>query len=110
VMNAGAGADTFVFQSVADTGTVSHPDIITGFTSGQDVIDLSAIAHTALGAGHSLTFLGSGAFTHVAGQVDYILTSSGLTIQGDLNGDGVADFSLLLSHTTAIAGHDLVLG
>ena len=106
----GGGADKFVFRSTADTGTVSHPNIISDFVSGQDVIDLSAIAHTALGSGHSLSFIGTSGFTHVAGQVDYHMASGGLQIEGDLNGDGVADFSLLLSHTASITSHDLVLG
>ncbi len=96
LMAGGPGADTFVFASVAEIGLAAGSrDRITDFRPDEDVIDLSAIdANTALPGDQAFTFI-TGAFTGVAGQLRYA-ASTGL-VQGDVDGDGIADFSLALS-------------
>jgi len=83
-LNGGAGYDTFKFAS---SGAVNG-DTIVGFEGG-DRIDLSAIA--------GLAFMGSNAFSGVAGQVRYGWSAGNTLLQIDSNGDSVADTSLVLS-------------
>ena len=48
-MTGNEGADTFEFESILETGkTKSTRDVITDFTRGEDVIDLSTIDANAL--------------------------------------------------------------
>jgi Ca2+-binding RTX toxin-like protein len=111
-MNGGNDDDTFVFQKITDTGLVSAAtnDIITGFTKGADVIDLSGIdANSGTAANEAFVFLGAGAFSHVAGQLHYVVSGANILLEGDVNGDAVADFQIQLNTMTSIGLGDLVL-
>ncbi|HZH06462.1 MAG TPA: M10 family metallopeptidase C-terminal domain-containing protein, partial [Lautropia sp.] len=97
-----AGSDTFVFRSVDEIGlgtlgSVNTYDRIIDFTRGSDKIDLSQIdAIAGTSANDAFSFIGSGAFTKKAGELRYSTTSSGTVVSGDVNGDGVSDFDILL--------------
>lgn len=115
----GIGNDTFVFGALADS-TPAARDTIVDFQGagapGGDIIDLSGIDAIAGGRDNAFTFIGSAAFSNVAGQLRIDGTSTpGFTIvQGDTNGDGQADFALALqwsdSSTPIILGaSDFVL-
>ncbi|WP_263974683.1 M10 family metallopeptidase C-terminal domain-containing protein [Pseudomonas sp. Marseille-Q5115] len=49
-LTGGSGADTFRFDSVSDS-YVGAADLITDFTTGRDVLDVSALGFTGLGNG-----------------------------------------------------------
>lgn len=85
------GKDVFVFLAESDS-TVGNPDEILGFVKGDDLIDLSAIDADVTTAGDDAfsLLLGGGAFTGIAGQ----LRDAGLTLEGDTDGDGIADFAI----------------
>lgn len=90
----GAGADRFVYTSTSES-TSSARDGIQGLES-VDRIDLSlidAIGGTA--ANDSFTFIGSQNFHGIAGELRVVRSDSFWSIQGDTNGDGVADLSIL---------------
>jgi len=109
-MVGGTGNDTFVFDD-GDFGgaTTSTADRITDFTSGQDKIDLSAVdANTLVGGDQAFTFIGTSAFGNVAGQLRYEQISGNTYIEGDLNGDGIADFMIRADGLHAFVGTDLV--
>ncbi len=110
LLTGGLGADTFVFAAATDT-KVSAWDRISDFTQGSDVIDLSLIDADALTAGdQSFIFLGSAAFGHHAGELRMLTGPAGyLRIQGDLDGNGVADFEIRLDLQAGISG-SLVAG
>lgn len=57
-------------------------------------IDLSAIDAIDGGGDNAFSFIGAGGFTGVAGQLHYVASAGGVTIEGDTNGDGRADFSI----------------
>ena len=106
MLTGGAGADTFVFLSVADSGRGTLADTITDFISGVDRIDLGGIdAKSATATNDAFAFIGTGLFTKQAGQLRF----SGGVVQGDVNGDGISDFDIVLSGLTSLAGRDFVL-
>jgi serralysin len=94
-MTGGAGSDIFYYDDVAQS-TAAAGDQILGFASG-DKIDVSGIDAIAGGGDDAFAFLGSDPFTNHAGQLR-VQNTSGSTwlVQGDTNGDGVADFQLTL--------------
>ncbi len=94
VLTGGGGADYFQLRSIDDS-TVSAPDWIDDFVGGADKIDLSIIdANGAAADGNqAFTSIGGAAFSGVAGEVRFWFDPTGLwKVQGDLNGDGTADF------------------
>jgi Ca2+-binding RTX toxin-like protein len=107
VLTGGAGADVFVFLAASDSGA-AEPDLITDFTSGSDRIDLSGIDTDALAAGdQAFVFVGGAAFSGLAGELRLATDQ----LQGDLDGDGLADFVLafdLVTGQAPLAG-DLIL-
>ena len=108
-MTGGLGSDLFVFAATAHIGTTpAARDKINGFVTGQDLIDLIAIDANIFAAGNqSFTFIGTAAFTSVAGQLRYSPVNG--LLQGDADGDGVTDFSLELVSRPIITVADIVL-
>ncbi|UVO55773.1 S-layer family protein [Sphingomonas sp. SUN039] len=103
-LTGGAGADTFRYDSITDSNgsTNATRDRILGFTSGSDKIDLSRIDAINGGADDAFSFIGSSAFSNVAGQLRYTDAGGGIYIvEGDVNGDGIADFTVSVTTTPA---------
>lgn len=95
VLTGGLGADVFVFAQ--RDSLRSAADLITDFTSGQDRIDLSAIdADTGLAGDQAFAFVGSAGFSGAAGELRLAMVGGALQLQGDMTGDGAADFALRL--------------
>ena len=75
-----------------------------------DRIDLSALDANVRVAGNQAFFLGGSTFTKKAGELIQVATADGLVLHGDMNGDGRADFGMLLAHqTAALVAADFVL-
>lgn len=91
------GADTFLFKAVADSRKGAF-DTIFDFNGKQDdLINLSAIdANTKKAGDQAFTFIGSQDFHHKAGELHFEKIKSDTVIEGDVNGDGKADFTLHL--------------
>ncbi len=96
-LTGGLGGDAFAFRSLngavlADRFTVTDFDAATG-----DGIDLSRIdADSVTGGDQAFTIVG--AFSNTAGQLVIDTSTPGLvTLRGDVNGDGVADFALAVT-------------
>jgi serralysin len=98
VLTGGAGNDSFVF------GELGTGDQITDFSRG-DKIDLRAIDAVAGGANNAFAFIGGGAFSKKAGELRY---ADGL-LQGDTNGDGIADFAVVLTGAPGLTAADILL-
>ena len=92
----GTGSDIFAFLEASDSGaTGPQRDIIRDFESGVDMIDLSAIdADTGVGGDQAFTFI-TGGFT-AAGQIRVIDQGGRWLVQGEVDGDGNADFAILV--------------
>ncbi|WP_186002582.1 M10 family metallopeptidase C-terminal domain-containing protein [Mycobacterium sp. KBS0706] len=111
-LTGGAGADRFQFTAIGDSVVGANADRITDFSHAQgDKIDLSGIdANSAVAGDQGFSFIGSGAFTHHAGELRAAVTSPGVTtIAGDVNGDGVSDFHIQLTGAFALQASDFVL-
>jgi Ca2+-binding RTX toxin-like protein len=111
ILTGGLGADTFDFN-VLSHSKGSNIDLITDFTRGQDLIDLSTIdAKTTIAGNDAFSFIGSSAFSGVAGQLRYDTTSiAGVTrVLADTNGDKIIDLEIHLTGTHALTASDFLL-
>lgn len=122
-MTGGAGADIFLFRNISETGKTSTTrDIILDFTHNatlnlSDRIDLSLI-DANLNAANNQAFIWKGTGAFVAGQSgglryfqqDLVVASLDKTIiEGDLNGDRIADFQIQLKGLKALVAADFIL-
>ena len=113
IMTGGTGSDSFVFAGGDFAGTSATTcDLIMDFNHAEgDKIDLSAVdANTASAAtNEAFAFIGSDAFGHIAGQLRVAVMTGGVMLQGDTNGDGIADFWVRCDGASTLVAGDLVL-
>ena len=100
LLTGGGGADRYRFDAVTDSAVGATRDVIADFRfSGGDRIDLRLIDADTLTAGdQAFAWIGDAAFSGVAGQLRF---AAGI-VQGDVNGDGTADFEIGLTGITAM--------
>ncbi|MGR3823727.1 MAG: calcium-binding protein [Salipiger marinus] len=92
----GEGADRFVFYTASDSAGATY-DKLVGFDFGADRIDLSSIdANSLLAGNQAFSFSVDKPFFTSAGDLWTELGGAGIKILGDTNGDGVADFQLVV--------------
>ncbi|MCY7369897.1 MAG: tandem-95 repeat protein, partial [Polaromonas sp.] len=112
-LTGGAGADTFVLAVLADSlAGAGRRDIITDFTVGVDKLDFSGLdANTLAGqAGdQAFTLIGTSAFGGVAGQLRYTIAGGITLVEGDVNGDALADFQVQLNGNKPITAADVIM-
>ncbi|HEX2725313.1 MAG TPA: calcium-binding protein, partial [Beijerinckiaceae bacterium] len=116
ILTGGAGADSFVYRSVADSLPQPGPgaptfDRIIDFTQSQsdhvNLRDVDAIADTA--ANDAFTFIATAPFDSVAGQLRFAFTPVGTQVEGDVDGNGSADFLIAFDGRVTFAAGDFVL-
>jgi Ca2+-binding RTX toxin-like protein len=108
VLVGGSGADTFVFVLTSDSAPGSE-DQITDFSrpnvAEADHIDVSMIDADGNTAGNqAFTYVGAAAFTDTAGELRY----ADHFLEGDINGDGAADFRVYVN-VVSLSTSDLLL-
>ncbi|HEY8336116.1 MAG TPA: M10 family metallopeptidase C-terminal domain-containing protein [Tardiphaga sp.] len=106
------GTDVFAFAMGDSSAAAGQHDRISDFTTGVDRIDVSAIDAVSGTSGivDAFNFLATAIFNGVAGVLDYFFDSArGVTVlQGDTNGDRVADFAIDLTGNIALTSSDLI--
>lgn len=110
-LTGGAGSDVFAYLTTSESGLgVTKADILTDFTSGQDLIDLSAIdADTTILGNQAFTFIGTAAFTGL-GQLRIGTDSTGhAAIFANTTGTLTADFQISLHNNAALTAVDFLL-
>ncbi|MGL4965434.1 MAG: beta strand repeat-containing protein [Inquilinus sp.] len=110
-LTGGGGADRFAYSAVSESAVGANRDVITDFSQAQgDRIDLSPIdADTGTAGNQAFSFIGSGLFTGVAGQLRSITGGGQTVIAGDVDGDSVSDFHIALTGTFALVAGDFQL-
>ena len=104
-LTGGADDDIFKFSALADSKRGASRDVITDFSRVDgDTIDLGDIDARTGAGDQAFHLIGTSGFHHVAGELRY----AHHLLQGDVNGDGVADFEV---HVNAahLAKGDFVL-
>lgn len=110
LLTGGKGTDRFVFDDGHLGKTAADADRITDFSQrAKDKIDLSQIDAVKGGGDSKFTWIGSGAFTHHAGELHVEKFSGYQMVSGDTNGDGVADLWLRVDGTKALTASDFIL-
>ncbi|TFU06302.1 hypothetical protein EUV02_04700 [Polymorphobacter arshaanensis] len=110
-LTGGAGNDVFAYLTSAESGLgVTKADVLMDFTSGQDLIDLSAIdADTTVVGDQAFTFIGNAAFTGL-GQLRIGTDSTGhAAIFANTTGSLTADFQISLHNNATVTAVDFLL-
>lgn len=101
----GAGRDLFDYNDIRETRGAVH-DTIRGFRHNQDDIDLRTIdANTRAGGNQRFHFIGDDAFSRTAGELHVRHIGAIARVEGDVNGDGHADFAI-----NVVGAHNLSAG
>jgi Ca2+-binding RTX toxin-like protein len=110
-LTGGAGGDRYYFSALADSVVGANADRIIDFSHAQgDRIDLAAIdARFTVAGDQAFSFIGSAAFTGVAGQLHTWHDSGRTIVSGDVNGNRTADFNIVLTGTINLVAADFVL-
>jgi hypothetical protein len=110
-LTGGAGADSFIFGDPKDSKPIAAArDTIADFSQTDgDIIDLSGIDADATQAGDQAFHLAGAAFTGNAGELIQTASAGGTLLSGDINGDGAADFAILLATPTTLTSDDFWL-
>lgn len=111
-LSGGKSADAFVFLSKGDsTVAAGGRDTIADFRHAQhDKLDLGALdanGHTK--ADDAFTFIGDDAFSKHAGELRFAKSGADTLVSGDTNGDGEADFALLVEGNMRLVKGDFIL-
>lgn len=117
ILTGGADHNVFDFNSVKESTKASaNRDVITDFTHGLDDINLRTIdADMTRGGNQHFTFIGNSQFHREAGELHVVKhnvagTANDKTyIDGDVNGDGRADFRIELTGNVHLTQSDFVL-
>jgi len=109
-LTGGAGVDKFVFGAVLDsTVDAKGRDTITDFSHADgDLIDLSKIDANGADAGDGAFNLVT-AFDGTHGALIVAAQGSQWLVQGDINGDKIADFAILVTSASALVAADFVM-
>ena len=106
-LRGGLGHDTFGYVATAHS-SASAMDQILDFAGG-DKIDLSPIDAIAGGGAYdAFSFIGAAAFSHTAGELR-AYQSGGWFVEGDTNGDGLADLVIAVTSDHPLTSADFVL-
>src|SRR5262249_14773438 len=110
-LTGGGGGGKFVFNKTTESRTAGGPGFIVDFSRAQhDKIVLSAIdANTHAAGNQAFHFIGTSRVTHHAGELRYHKADGHSYVDGDINGDGVADFTIVSGLPVALARGDFVL-
>lgn len=103
----GAGADRFAFRAASDSVTGAR-DVVHDFNRAEgDLIDLSDIDAVPGGKNNAFTLVNP--FSNAAGQLMVTAEGDHFVVQGDLDGDGVADFAISVFSASGLGPPDFIL-
>jgi Ca2+-binding RTX toxin-like protein len=106
----GMGADTFHYHSERESRNEA-PDIIHFGTGEGDKINLAAIdANPLVRRDQAFTFIDRAAFSGTAGELRQSINTDGtILLRGDINGDALADLTILVHADAPLVASDFIL-
>jgi Ca2+-binding RTX toxin-like protein len=107
-LHGGRGKDIFVFTDIAESQPGPGRDSIEDFIRGEDKIDVSRIDAIAGGSNDAFVFIGTAGFT-AAGQLRQFESGQGIIVEGDVTGDGKADFQITVQTQVMLSHEDFVV-
>jgi Ca2+-binding RTX toxin-like protein len=110
-MTGGSGRDWFRFRDGDFGRTQATADVITDFSrAASEKIQLNVVdANINVDGNQAFRWIGSNAFTGVAGQLHFVRAGGKTYVEGDTNGDSLADIVIALTGTINLAAADFVL-
>jgi Ca2+-binding RTX toxin-like protein len=110
VLTGGTGRDTFAFADGDSSALLAQADRITDFSAAQhDVIHLRQIdANENTVADDKFSFIGTGAFSGRVGELRYQVVGGDALLQGDTDGNGIADFFIRVEGVTVLTSGDII--
>ncbi len=111
VMEGGNDHDTFSFISAFESQVgAGIRDFIKDFVSGVDKIDLSGIDASSIHTGEqAFKFIAGHTFNGIAGALRYKTEGGNTILEGDLDGNKIADFQIELKGIIDLALTDFIL-
>jgi Ca2+-binding RTX toxin-like protein len=106
-LRGGTGADTFVYAAANDSLTTARDSILDFSHAEGDKIDLRLI-DAVTGGGDNAFHLVAALSGH-AGELAVTAQGGHWLVSGDVDGDGVADFAISVTSSTALVGQDFLL-
>ncbi len=104
-LTGGKGHDRFIYLGITDS-TPDAPDTITDFANKRDKLDLRQIdANSAIDGDQKFSFIKGNAFSGVAGELRFAVGR----LEGDVNGDSVADFVVLLDGVSKLSASSILV-
>jgi Ca2+-binding RTX toxin-like protein len=111
MLTGGLEADVFDFNLMTETRKGANHDVIVDFNhlDGDhiDLIDIDAKSKTI--PNDHFKFIGAKAFHHKAGELHYIKKAGYLLVEGDMDGNGKADFQIEVHGVTKLGALDFNL-
>lgn len=99
--------DTFIFNAITESRPGSGRDIVHDFLSGVDQFDLRGIDANTMAAGNqAFRYAGSTATAH---SVWAVKSGADLLLRGDVSGDKMADFEVLVTDIASLITNDFLL-
>jgi Ca2+-binding RTX toxin-like protein len=106
VLWGGSGKDVFVFDNAAE----ADGDSIRDFTRRADRIDLKKLdANLSLDGNQAFRFIGGQDFHNAAGELRAYKSGNSTYVAGDTDGDGVANFTIMVSGSKTFSSTDFIL-
>ena len=106
-LDGSGGADSYVYRGTAESTAASTDTVLLGDGDRFDLAFIDADSGTA--GEQAFTFIGSQAFGNVAGQLRAAQSGNIWIVEGDVDGDGVADLVINVTSADAIVAGDFIL-
>lgn len=110
-LTGGAGGDRFQFRDEDQGTTGPWTDTIADFsrTDGDRILLNLIDADTIAEGNQTFAFIGTAAFGGIAGELRYGFAEGATWVEGDTDGDALADFAIMLAGAVDLQARDFAL-